>query len=248
MELKDRTVLITGGSSGIGKGLAEMFYRFDSHVIVTGRKEAPLQKLCEKNPGMQYFVMDVASPESVRQAVQKIESEHPRLDCLINNAGIQRSIDFTQESFPDFEALTHEVNTNLLGLIWMTTAFLPLLKRNQPASIINVSSGLSFVPMAQMPVYCATKAGVHSFSQSLRHQLRHSGVNVVELMPPAVESNLDPNRRLAEGVSELPVASFMDSVLTALLHDEQEIAIGAAQLLRQGALSDHSQTFQRINA
>lgn len=248
MELKDRTVLITGGGSGIGKGLAEVFYRFGSQVIVTGRKEESLKKLCDKNPGMKYFVMDVSDPASVREAVARAEAEFPTIDCLVNNAGIQRRYDFTAETLPELEALTKEVDTNLMGLIWMSTAFLPLLKRNSPAAIINISSGLSFIPIAQMPVYCATKAAVHSFTLSLRHQLRDSGVRVLELMPPAVESNLDPDRRMPDGVDELPVASFIDATLQALLSDDEEIAIGSAETLRTGAKQEPEKVFARINA
>lgn len=247
MEIKDRTVLITGGGSGIGKGLAEVFYRFGGQVIVTGRKEEPLRAMCEKRPGMKYFVMDVANPDSVRKAAEHIRTEHPKLDCLVNNAGIQRHYDFTGETLPSLEDLCREVDTNLKGLIWMTTAFLPILKANAPATLINVSSGLSYVPIAQMPVYSATKAAVHSFTMSLRHQLRNSGVRVHELMPPPVETSLDSDRKLPDGSSELSVAGFVDATLTALLADDDEIAIGTAELLRAGAQSDLQKAFARIN-
>ncbi len=247
MEIKDRTVLITGGGSGIGKGLAEVFYRFGGQVIVTGRKEESLKQMCEKRPGMKYFVMDVTDPDSVRNAAEYIRKEHPQLDCLVNNAGIQKHYDFTSDQLPSLEELSREIDTNLKGLIWMTTAFLPILKQNSPSTIINISSGLSYVPIAQMLVYSATKAAVHSFTMSLRHQLRNSGVRVHELMPPAVETNLDVDRKLPDGSSELSVAGFVDATLAALLADDEEIAIGTAEQLRDGARSNLQQVFARIN-
>ncbi|MEZ0368375.1 MAG: SDR family oxidoreductase [Candidatus Sericytochromatia bacterium] len=247
MKLKDRTVLITGGSSGIGKGLAEVFYRLGSQVVVTGRQAEPLQALCEAHPGMAWFTMDVSDPESVRAAAKKAAAEFPRLDCLINNAGIQHRVDFSQEEMPALEELSQEVNVNLNGLIWMTSAFLPLLRQNSPASIINVSSGLGFVPIAKMPIYCATKAAVHSFTQSLRHQLKPGGIEVIELVPPAVETRLDDGKREQNIPFQLTVAAFIDSTLQALQTDDVEIFIGAADHLRQNLQKDPNAAFSQMN-
>ena len=248
MELKDRTVLITGGSSGIGKGLAEMFYRFDSQVIITGRNEESLKRLCDNHQGMHYFVMDMLNSENMSLVINDIKSKHPHIDCLINNAGIQRNINFNQETLPDFETLNQEIQTNLSALIWMTSAMLPVLKKNKHASIINISSGLSLVPMIQMPIYCATKAAVHSFTMSLREQLKPVGIHVIEIMPPAVQSKLDPSRQLPQGNEELSVAGLMDTLIQSLIHDEDEIAIGSAHTLRQEAQSNLSQVFHRLNS
>lgn len=248
MELKDRTVLITGGSSGIGKGLAEMFYRFDSQVIVTGRNEESLKRLCDTHQGMHYFVMDMLDTENMSTVIDEIKKAHPQIDCLINNAGIQRSIDFNQDTLPDFALLNQEIQTNLSALICMTSAFLPVLKKSRSASIINISSGLSLVPMIQLPIYSATKAAVHSFTMSLREQLKPAGIQVIEIMPPPVQSQLDPNRQLPEGKQELSVAGLMDALIQSLIHDEDEIAIGSAFTLRQEAQADLHQVFQRLNS
>lgn len=247
MKLKNRTVLITGGSSGIGKGLAEVFYRLGNQVVVTGRNEDPLKKMCEAHPGMKYFTLDVSDPNSVRTAAEYVGKEFPQLDCLINNAGIQLRHDFAQEELPALEYLSQEVNINLNGLIWMSTAFLPLLKQNKPATLMNVSSGLGFVPIAKMPVYCATKAAVHSFTLSLRHQLRPEGVEVIELVPPAVETRLDDGKREQNIPFQMTVAAFIDSTLQALQTDEEEIAIGSAEQLRSHLHNDPKAAFTQMN-
>jgi len=247
MKLKDRTVLITGGSSGIGKGLAEVFYRLGNQVIVTGRQEEPLKKMCDTHPGMVYYLLDVSDPDAVRATAERIAQDHPRLDCLVNNAGVQRRFDFTREVMPELEDLSQEVNINFNGLIWMTTAFMPLLKKNKPASIVNVSSGLGFVPIAKMPIYCATKAAVHSFTQSLRHQLRPEGIEVIEIVPPAVETRLDDGKREQNIPFQLTVAAFIDSTLQALQTDAEEIAIGGAEQLRQGLQEDPQAIFAKMN-
>lgn len=247
MKLKNRTVLITGGSSGIGKGLAEVFYRLGNQVIVTGRTEEPLQKMCEAHPGMHYLVADVSDPASVRQLAEQIAEKYPKIDCLVNNAGIQKRIDFAKEELPSLESLNAEIDVNLKGLIWTTTAMLPLLRKNHAATIINVSSGLGFVPIAKMPVYCATKAAVHSFTQSLRYQLKSEGIGVVELIPPAVETKLDDGKREQNIPFQLTVAAFIDSTLQALQTDAEEIAIGAADHLRQSLQEDPGLAFAKMN-
>lgn len=247
MKLTDRTILITGGSSGIGQGLAEALHALGNQVIVTGRRQDRLEALCQAHPGMAFFVMDVADRASVRQGVEQVQQKFPGLDVLINNAGIQRRFDFT-ESEPVLESLGEEVDTNLNGLLWTTTAFLPLLKQNTPASIINVSSGLGYAPLALMPVYCATKAAVNSLSLSLRHQLRDSGVQVINLAPPAVETELDQGQRGSNGPPVMSLDNFVEAALSALQGSEEDIAIGMAEQLRQSMRSDPPGTFARMNA
>lgn len=247
MKVKNRTVLITGGSSGIGKGLAEVFYRLGNQVIVAGRQEAALQKVCETHPGMSYIVFDVADADSVRRAAAELAERHPALDCLINNAGVQNRFDFAQEELPELAALSEEIDINLKGLIWTTTALLPQLRKNTGATIINVSSGLGFVPIAKMPVYCATKAAVHSFTQSLRHQLKSEGIGVIELIPPAVETRLDQGKREQNIPFQLSVAAFIDASLQALQTEAEEIAIGSAENLREKSQQDPAAAFAQMN-
>lgn len=246
MQLTNRTILITGGSSGIGQGLAKVLHQLGNQVIVTGRRKDRLEALCQAHPGMQFFVMDVSKPESIRQGVEQTQLICPKLDVLINNSGIQRNLDLLNEEL-SLEALGEEIDTNLNGLIWTTAAFLPLLKQNTPASIVNVSSGLGYSPLAMMPVYGATKAAVNSLSLSLRHQLRDSQIQVINLAPPAVESELDQGRRGSNGPPVMTLDSFVEAAIQALQSGEEDIAIGMAEQLRQGSRSDPAGTFARMN-
>lgn len=253
MDLHKRTILITGGSSGIGRGLAQAFHRIGNQVIVVARHEAALEALCKEHAGMAHYVADVSDLASVRKLAEQVSRDFPHLNALVNNAGIQRPYDYSQDTSPLLEDLRTEVDTNLNGLIWMTAAFLPLLKRNTPASIINVSSGLGYVPLARTPVYSATKAAVNSFSLSLRHQLRESGIEVINLAPPAVETALDQGERArlaAQGQRPpqvMPLEEFTQAAMAALQQGEEDIAVGLADHLRSASRSNPQEAFAQLN-
>src|ERR1700730_17364983 len=174
MKMHSNTIFITGGTSGIGKGLAEAFHLLGNQVIISGRREDRLKNICTVNPGMRYFVLDVTDLNSIRNTARKVIEEFPVLNCVFNNSGMQRRHDFAAGTPIEDAAMLAEIQTNLIGLIRVSAEFLPHLKNKQNSTLLNVSSGLAFVPLSVFPVYCATKAAVHPFSLSLRHQLRNS--------------------------------------------------------------------------
>jgi uncharacterized oxidoreductase len=232
MKMHSNTIFITGGTSGIGKGLAEAFHELGNQVIISGRREDRLRRICAANPGMRHFVLDVTDLASIRITARKIIEEFPGLSCVFNNAGMQRRHDFAAGIPIDDAAMLAEIQTNLLGLIRVTAEFLPHLKNQQGATLLNVSSGLAFVPIAVFPVYCATKAAVHSFSLSLRQQLRNSKVKVIELIPPYVATELGGGSQAPAGaLRQMPLETFVAETMKELAGDADEIAIGGAKYL-----------------
>ena len=189
MNISGNTILITGGGSGIGRGLAEALHAQGNVVIITGRRKAVLEETAAANPGMKFLTLDVENRSAVRAFAVRMASEFPALNVLINNAGIMRAEDLLaqQDDLGDAEAI---VSTNLLGPIRLTAALLPLLRKQTRSTIINVSSGLAFVPLAMTPTYCATKAAIHSYTLSLRYQLKGTTTEVLEIAPPYVQTDL----------------------------------------------------------
>ena len=247
MKLTGHTVLITGGGSEIGGGLAKAFHERGNKVIITGRREQTLKDFAAHYPGMEAFTMDVSKDGDIQRLFQVIAEKFPTLDVLVNNAGIMKMTDFTQ---PDClgENAFEEIDINVKGLIRMTTAFLPLLSKQTEAILINVSSGLAYVPLSMSPIYCATKAAVHSFSLSLRHQLRGTPVRVIELAPPAVETDLGK----APGVPEIKypkpgLEPFIQQTMKALESGGTELPIGQSKMLRLGGKLLPSVFFRMLN-
>ena len=249
MRNHSNTILITGGGAGIGRGLAEAFYKLGNRVIIGGRRETVLNDACAKNPGMSFVPLDISNSASIQSAAHSVLSRFPDLNCLINNAGLQRVHDFSAAGGADEQAIVEEIETNLLGMMRMCSAFIPHLKSRPDATLINISSGLAFVPLARVPVYCATKAAVHSFCVSLRHQLKHTNVRVVELIPPWVDTNLDKGRRRTAGPAPMPLAQFISEAMAGLAGDADEVCVGDAKFLRASAGMGEAFTnaFSRIN-
>ena len=232
MKMHSNTIFITGGTSGIGKGLAEAFHQLGNQVIISGRREDRLKNICAANPGMRYFGLDVTDLSSIRNTARKVIEEFPGLNCVFNNSGMQRRHDFAAGKSIDDAEMLAEIQTNLLGLIRVTAEFLPHLKNQQDATLLNVSSGLAFVPLSVFPVYCATKAAVHSFSLSLRHQLRNSKVKVIELVPPYVATELGGSSQAPAGaLHQMPLETFVAETMKELAGDADEIPIGGAKNL-----------------
>ncbi len=232
MKMQSNTIFITGGTSGIGRGLAEAFHRLGNQVIICGRREERLRSICAENPGMRYFALDVKDANSVRSIARKVMEEFPALNCVFNNAGVQRRHDFASGEPIDDAAMLAEIQTNLLGLIRVCAEFLPHLKNQPVATLLNVSSGLAFVPLSIFPVYCATKAAVHSFSLSLRQQLKNSSVKVIELIPPYVATELGGAAKAPPGaLRQMPLDAFIAETMKELAADSEEIAIGGAKNL-----------------
>jgi uncharacterized oxidoreductase len=187
MKLEKRTVLITGGTSGIGLELAKQLLERGNTVIVTGRDQEKLDAAKQAMPGIYTIKSDVSDPAAIAALQASVLAQFPALDTLINNAGVMRNLDLNQAR--DLNDITREIETNLNGPVRMVQQFLPHLKTRR-GLIVNVSSGLAFIPFPASPVYCATKAAIHSFTQCLRVQMEGTGVTVVELAPPAVETPL----------------------------------------------------------
>jgi uncharacterized oxidoreductase len=236
MRMHSNTILITGGSSGIGKGLAEAFHKLGNQVIISGRREGMLRDICAANPGMRCFSLDVMDPSSVRRVAAEVIKQFPQLNCVFNNAGVQKQHDFSADQQLDEQALLNEIHTNLLGVIRVAAAFVPHLKKRENAVLVNVSSGLAFVPFARYPVYCATKAAVHSLSLSLRHQLKGSRVKIIELIPPYVETELGGVTKANDlgnsgGPKPMPLDAFIAETMKELAGDADEVAIANAKNL-----------------
>src|SRR5438477_8243851 len=188
MKITGRTILITGGSAGIGLAFALKFLELGNQVIVTGRRQTVLDEVKAKYPKLHTIQGDVADPAQVASLATRVKAEYPRLDVLMNNAGIMLYKNLKVPA-ADLDGLMTEMNINVGGVIRMTSAFIDILTANK-GTVINVSSGLAFVPLPSAPIYCATKAAIHSYTQSLRFQLEETGVEVIELMPPAVKTEM----------------------------------------------------------
>lgn len=231
MQLHGNTILITGGSSGIGRELAAQLLARGNEVIVTGRDAQRLEATRRALPGLHTVASDVADPQAVAALHRQMLAEHPRLNLLVNNAGIMRNIDLLTARAP--EDLTREIDILLKGPLQMVQQFLPQLLAQPHAAIVNVSSGLAFVPMPLSPVYCAAKAGLHSFTRSLRAQLKGSTVQVFELAPPGVETPLF-RREFAEemkGQKAMPVQYLVRQALAAWEADRPDCRPGPASAL-----------------
>ncbi len=254
MKLHDNTIFISGGGSGIGRGLAEAFHKLGNKVIIGGRRHELLEQTIAANTGgMEGIVLDTKDPQSIQAAAEAVTRNHPALNILINNAGVQRMFDFSAETPIDPAAFAEEIDTNINGVLRMTAAFLPHLKKQSAAALVNVSSGLAFVPLARFPVYCATKAFVHSFSMSLRHQLKNTSVSVIELAPPWVSTDLDalhkaPPESTNGGLRPMPLPDFIAAAMQELASDGQELLVAGAKFLHGAGVSEKcASTFAQMN-
>jgi uncharacterized oxidoreductase len=214
MQTTGNTILITGGGSGIGRGLAEAFHRQGNQVIISGRRAAALAEVAAANPGMAAFTVDMADPASINALAAQVIAAHPALNAVINNAGIMVNEDIL--AAPDYLATAEAtIATNLLGPIRLTAALLPHLLAQAKASVLTVSSGLAFVPMGATPTYSATKAAIHSYSQALRHQLRNTGVEVIEIVPPYVQTFLQGAHQ-ASDPHAMPLGAYLAETMALL--------------------------------
>jgi uncharacterized oxidoreductase len=244
MKLTANTILITGGATGIGFALAELLSKRGNSVIICGRNEDALKKAQAQEPALVTRLCDVIDPKSRASMVDWLNVEHPKLDILINNAGVQCHRNFNQDGALD--KIDEEVAVNFTAPISLIYELMPLLKKQPQAAVINVSSGLAFSPMADVPVYCATKAAVHSFTLSLRHQLRTTGVRVIEIVPPIVDTGLGGGVR-SEGVSNRYMMSpedFAKEALTQLVNDQNEVLVGMSVNTRR----EGEALFERMNS
>jgi uncharacterized oxidoreductase len=237
MKLQNRTVLITGGTSGIGLELAKQLMKRGNVVVITGRDQAKLDAAKRTLPGLYTYRSDVSDPGDITALHESVLAQCPALDTLINNAGIMRNLNLNGTR--DLHDVAREIEINLSGPVRMIQQFLPHLKSKNDALIVNVSSGLAFIPMAISPVYCATKAALHSFTRSLRAQLEGTNVTVIELAPPAVETAL----LRAEFAEEMKGQKAMD---VTVLARKAIAAIEAGHLEIRPGLSNVLKIMSRI--
>ncbi|GMK40618.1 oxidoreductase [Paenibacillus sp. CCS19] len=232
MKLDGNTTLITGGSSGIGFELANRLIQLGSTVIITGRDQSKLDAAKKKLPQVHTIQSDVSDPQAITALHNQVVGQFPQLNVLINNAGIMRRINL-HDSGSDLMDITQETETNLNGPIRMVKQFLPHLKKQSSAAIMNVTSGLAFVPLPLSPIYCAAKAGLHSYTQSLRVQLRNTNVKVFELAPPLTQTTLLDSFEAEDmkGSKAMDVVEMVGQAIKGLQQDRYEIRPGQSNTL-----------------
>ena len=239
MKLANNKILITGGASGIGLGLTERFLKENNTVIICGRRENVLQEVKEKYPSVITKVCDLSSGTDRIELFNWVSENHNDLNVLVNNAGIQNWMNISDSDF--YEKANFEISTNVLAPVHLTSLFTNLKSLN---TIINVTSGLAFVQLSKVPVYCATKAFFRSFTISLRHQLKVKNIEVIEMIPPALNTDLG-----GIGLHDTapPVSSFIESVFTQLKEGKTEITYGFSEAMAKAGPEELKKAFERMN-
>ena len=225
MKTNGNTILITGGATGIGLAFAEKLVEYGNKVIICGRREEKLKEAQNKFPKIKTKVCDVSSQTDREILYEWVKKEHPDLNILVNNAGVQRPINF-KEGIKALTSGDSEIETNFTAPIYLTALFIPLLLEQEEAAIINVSSGLRSRAIARIPVYCATKAGLHSFTESLREQLRDTRIKVFEVVPPRVATSLGREPDVISG--GIPPSDMADALLLGIKNDGFKIIVSQA--------------------
>ncbi len=227
MKLTGNTIFITGGGSGIGRGLAEALHKLGNKVIISGRRRSQLNAVVAANPGMEAIELDITDPASIDRVAATLIADHPELNVLINNAGIMQ-LDTVAGKIDD-ALLTSTISTNLLGPIRMTSALVEHLKSKRSAVVAYTSSVLAFVPLAVTGIYSSTKAALHSYVLSQRFMLRNTGVRVIEIAPPWVRTELMNSQ---EAEQAMPLDQFIAEAMAILGTDANEIVVDAAKQFR----------------
>ncbi|WP_281612701.1 SDR family NAD(P)-dependent oxidoreductase [Flammeovirga sp. SubArs3] len=225
MRLEGNKILITGATAGIGEALLNKFLSLGNQVIALGRNEQKLMDLGQKDKRIIPFSCDISKEEDLEKLFLFIQQKHPDTNILINNAGIQYNYHFTEEPLL-LDKIEQEINVNFLAPLKIIARILPIIKSNDNAAIVNVSSGLGLVPKKQAPVYCGTKAGIHIFSKALRYQLQHT--KVFEIIPALVDTNMTAGR----GKGKIPPEQLVEEFIYAFKNDKYEVSIGKVKLLK----------------
>ena len=244
MKLTGNTIFITGGGSGIGRGLAEALHGLGNKVIISGRRKTVLEETIKANSGMEFVELDIEDPASISAVAEKLVAEHPGLNVLINNAGIMKMDGV--EGVVDDAVVASIVTTNLLGPIRMTSALIEHLKKQPSATVVNVTSGLAFVPLAMTATYSATKAAMHSFSLSQRYLLAGTSVKVLELPPPYVQTELGGPQQAVDPRA-MPLKDFIDATMTVLATDAIEVSVEQVSFLRNGTGPNDAEMTKKFN-
>ncbi len=248
MKTSNNTVLITGGGTGIGFCIAEEFVKSGNEVIICGRREEKLKEAKEKLPDISTKVCDVSSAKDREELFRWVTTKFNGINVLVNNAGVQRMIDF-KKGAAELAKHENEVEINLTAAIQLAAYFIPGLMQREEAAIVNISSGLAFIPLAIMPIYCATKAALHSFSISLRHQLKDTSVKVFEVIPPTVDTELDKGTRDLRNMTYrgIPPSEVAAAMMKSLAVDEYECLVGQAKNLMEASRANFAEQFGRMN-
>jgi uncharacterized oxidoreductase len=237
MKLTGNTIFITGGGSGIGRALAEGFHKLGNQVIISGRRKSHLEATTSANPGMQSIELNVEDPASIAAVAKQLIADYPKLNVLVNNAGVMNIDD---ASAPIDDALiVSTITTNLIGPIRMTSALVEHLKQQPEAAILNTTSGLAFIPMAPAAVYSSTKAALHSYSLSQRYKLKGTSVRVLEIAPPWVQTDLLNSN---DNPNAMPLKAFIEETFKILATDADEIIVDQARPFRDNG-GPHEQGF-----
>jgi uncharacterized oxidoreductase len=233
MKMSKNTILITGGTSGVGFELATQLLALGNTVIITGRDQAKLDRIKREHPLLHAIQSDVSDPHAIASLYERVTREFPALNILINSAGIMRKINL-QDNGTDLEDVSREIETNLMGPVRMVKQFLPQLKAQAKSAIVNVSSGLAFTPFPISPIYGATKAGLHSFTQSLRVQLKNTNIEVFELAPPSTQTPLQDVFDAADikGSPMMDVKTLVRLAIKGIQKDHVEILPGFSKVLK----------------
>ncbi|RZJ89666.1 MAG: SDR family NAD(P)-dependent oxidoreductase [Chryseobacterium sp.] len=246
MKTKNNTVLITGGGSGIGLELAKKFYDEGNKVIICGRRKFVLQEAKKAMPALHIFECNLSEPAERVKLATDIIQQFPDLNMLINNAGSQLFLDFSKNNSPapDWAQYQKEISINLEAPIHLISLFLNHLHTVENPTVINVTSGLAFVPYAQVPIYCATKSGLHSFTLSLRHQLKDTAITILEIVPPAVDTELGGKGLHTYGVH---VGDFVSAIFDRLANGENEVGYEGSEELRLFGKDQITARFKLLN-
>jgi len=243
MKLTNNTILITGGGSGIGRGLAEAFYALGNKVIIAGRRQSALAETTDANPGMASVTLDITNPVAIKAFADEVAELHPTLNVLINNAGISRLEDLKTKS-ENQDSAEAMITTNLLGPIRLTAALLPHLRKQARATIINVTSGLAFVPLPIGPTYSATKAALHSYTESVRFQFKDTPLEFLEIIPPYVQTELGGPAQAADPRA-MPLKEFIAETMQ-ILKSQPEAHENCVERVKPLRFAEATGTFDKM--
>ena len=242
MKLTGNTILVTGGGSGIGRGLAEAFHKLGNQVIVAGRRKGNLADVVQANPGMDSVELDVSNPDSIASVSKELITKYPKLNVLLNNAGVMMLDDVSKPV--DDKLLTSQFETNFFGTVRMTSALIEHFKSQESATVLNVSSVLGFVPLAVAALYSSTKAALHAYSMGLRYQLKGTSVQVQEIAPPWVQTDM---LNSSEEPRAMPLKPFIEQTIAALGKNDSEVLVEIAKPFRANPGVNEATFFQQLN-